>query len=227
MNCTQLDIPSWSSALFLPKSKGSFGAPRTIGGIGWGLYGFHAGLRVWVTAVEPAQEQRDEGPPSTPRSSPVHPACHSGSFSGLKAEKACRQYSEGWWVPQVCPGTWWHFMATGLEYLKLGQCMRCRPGKVLQAEHEVIRVHQEAREAAGRLVLCWGSEELEEEKCKSPARCQLVSGHIRCSCGHRQSPCSKSPTGLLLRARMPKGLCLHGGDKSHQWEHRQTLGEFW
>lgn len=36
-----------------------------------------------------------------------------------------------------------------------------------------------------------------------------------------------APTGLLLRARMPKGLCLHGGDKSHQWEHRQTLGEFW
>lgn len=99
-----LDIPSWSCALFLPKSKGSFGAPRTVVGIGWGLYGFQAGLRVWLTAAGPAQEKSDEGPPSKPRSSPVHPACHSGSFWWLKLERACRQYSEGWWVPQACPG---------------------------------------------------------------------------------------------------------------------------
>lgn len=47
------DIPSWSCALLLPKSRGSFGAPRTIVGIGWGLYGFHAGLRVWLTGAGP------------------------------------------------------------------------------------------------------------------------------------------------------------------------------
>lgn len=67
LNCTYststlLDIPSWSSALSLPKSKDSFRDPRIIGGVGWGLCGFHVGPRVWLTAARPAQNWRDEDP---------------------------------------------------------------------------------------------------------------------------------------------------------------------
>lgn len=45
--------------------------------------------------------------------------------------------------------------------------------KASQAEYEVPGVHQEARERAGWLVLCGGSEELEEEPVSSSLPCGL------------------------------------------------------
>lgn len=95
------------------------------------------------------------------------------------------------------------------------------PEKVLEAEHEVTRVHQEAREAAGGLVLCWGSEAAflpfrgtGGRQDQSLPHCQTVSGHSGHSQGHWRSSYSKPSIRLLLRAQMPES-CVCSGDKSH------------
>lgn len=119
--------------------------------------------------------------------------------------------------PRAC----WQFMARGLEHLRLGQCMRCGPGKVLEAEHEVTRVHQDAREAAGGLVLCWGSE---AASCPSEelgeGRAGLLTatrsrGPVGAHKGTGGAPAPRPCVRLLLWARMPKS-CVCSGDKS-QW----------
>lgn len=111
VNCTYFDIPSWSSALFLPKSRIACPrpTPRTalvppgplveLAGVSMGS------MLAWESGSLLRAQLGAEGwrPSSKPRSGPVHPACHSGSFLGLKPEGACRQF-EGWRMPQACPG---------------------------------------------------------------------------------------------------------------------------
>lgn len=65
--------------------------------------------------------------------------------------------------------------------------------KSVTSRHEVTRVHQEAREEAGRLVLCWGSEELEEGPVSSLLSAGL-RGHWTLT-RHRRSSCA-----VILRA---------------------------
>lgn len=112
------------------------------------------------------------------------------------------------------PRTWWQFMAMGLELLKLGQCMRCGLGKRhKQSMRSPEFTKKPEREQGG---WCCVGAQRNWRKSQSPPRCRVVSGHTGCTRGHGRSSCSKSSTGLLLWAQVPKGLCLHGGDKSHR-----------
>lgn len=84
----------------------------------------------------------------------------------------------------------------GLGASQAGSVHEVRTRKSVTSRHEVTRVHQEAREAAGQLVLCWGSEELEEGPVSS-----LLSAGLRAYWMfslYGRSSCLKSSTGLLV-----------------------------
>lgn len=81
----------------------------------------------------------------------------------------------------------------GLGASQAGPMHEVQTRKSVTSKHEVTRVHQEAREAAGRLVLCWGSEELEKGPVSS-----LLSAGLRAHwmlTRHRRSSCA-----VILRA---------------------------
>lgn len=105
--------------------------------------------------------------------------------------------------------------------------MRYRPGKVLQAEHEVITVHQGARAAAGGLAPCWGVEAAfsppGDLQSQSPPLCQPVS---------RRADTLPALAELLLQVihgavatgTGAPGLGFVVVTEATCQEHRQTLG---
>lgn len=115
-------------------------------------------------------------------------------------------------------------MATGLELLKLGQCTRCGLGKVLQAEHEVPRVHQEARETAGQLVLCWGSEELEKGRASLLLAAIWSQGTLDARTGTGRAPAPSHPQGCCYGHGRTKACACTVVTKATGREHRKTLG---
>lgn len=114
-----------------------------------------------------------------------------------------------------------------LKHLKLGQCMRYRPGKVLQAEHEAITAHQGARGAAGGLALPWGVETAfsppEDLQSQSPPLCQPVSGTADTLPALAELLCQVIHSVVATGTGVP-GLGFVVVTEATCQEHRQTLG---
>lgn len=103
-----------------------------------------------------------------------------------------------------------------LKHLKPGQCMRYRPRKVLQAEHEAIALHQEARAAAGGLAPCWGVE-----AAFSP--CQPVSHTVDTPVALAEL-LLPATHGAVATGTDARGLGFVVVTEATCQEHRQTLG---
>lgn len=222
VNCTSLTptFPGSPAGPLLcpctPPSSKTAWDPRAFGEIGWGLYGFHAGLRVWVSAAGPAQELRHEDPLSKPESGPQCPVHHSGCAWGW----------DQWGVQMIFP--------TG------GGCPGPKASQARPVHEEQTRKSVTARawghhcsprsQSGSRKVdpmLGRGGCFLSSRGPAEPVSCIASQSHAQWTLlRHWQSSCSKSSMGLLLWAQMHQVLGLWWWQKPPVRSTDKLL-EFW